>query len=85
MRIDTIRRTGHEGYAILAFGDAQFAGIVGLDHGNAVDLVAECLAHDLDVEGITLLHLIKASEQQRVRQTAMAGDYRVCGFATDRQ
>ena len=79
MRIDTIRRTGHEGYAILAFG------IVGLDHGNAIDLVAECLAHDIDVEGITLLHLIKASEQQRVRQTAMAGDYRVCGFAADRQ
>ena len=52
MRVDTVRRAGHQGHAVLTLDDAQSRGIVRIDDGDAVHLVRLGDAHDLDIKEI---------------------------------
>ncbi len=77
MSVHAIRRAGHQRDAVLAFDHTQPRGVRRQNHLDAVDLIAERLAHHLDVEEVARAHLVQSCEHRRLHQTAMAGEHRM--------
>ena len=85
MRVHPVRRACHQGDAVLAPDDPESRHVGRFDHADAVDLVAQGLAHHLDVEGIALLELVEPGEHQCLDQAPVPGDDRVRALASDGQ
>ena len=85
MRVDAIRRAGHQGHAILTRHDFQLRRVVRLDHRDTVHLIAERSTHHFDVEVVADTHFIEPREHGRLDQSAMPGEHRMRALAADWQ
>ena len=85
MRVDRIRRTGHQRHIVLPRLDGQRLDLFRQNHRDLIHLIGERLIQCVNRESVADLHQIQIAEQLGRRQTAVRREHRVGALAADGQ
>ena len=84
MSIDRIRCTCDQGTVVLPLNDIKIPRLIGLHDLDLVHTVRQDLIQNMQIETVSLFHLIQMSKQLCIRKAPVSGKYTVCPLTADR-
>ena len=85
VRVDSVRRAGHEGHIVLTGDYVQPAQIARQYRRDLVDRIRVSLVEDVDLENVAVVQLVEIREQLRPGQSPVSADDGVRALSPDRE